>query len=426
MGEVIVVDTIEKFERLKEGVKKTPFLYLQIYSDVNKHPLENRVSCYYILSPTGNEYIVPVNHSEKIIDCSEKLETTDKVAIYDLKSHQHNAVIVAENLYDLNWNMYLKTIKPIDTTEYLTNAHNFYYRTHYDKENINDVVPLVKHLEYFKALGSKLMNYLETDDDQTILSTLAKIEQNGLQTTDKMVYSEYNPFTSTGRPSNRFGGLNFAALNKNDGSRKKFISRFDGGWLVEFDYDAYHPRLIGDKIGYKFPKDSVHEHFAESYGVDYDESKALTFKYLYGGVPREMRNHPFFGKVQDYVMSLWDKFIRLNSTDFLKSDIYNRKIYRKNLLDMNPNKLFNYMIQLMETESNIEILSELLPKIKKHSSKIILYNYDSFLFDWDVEVDKLDYLKKVKVILERNGKYPTSVKLGRNYHEMEDITEKFV
>ena len=93
---------------------------------------------------------------------------------------------------------------------------------------------------------------------------------------------------------------------------------------------------------------------------------------------------------------------------------------------MNPNKLFNYMIQLMETESNIEILSELLPKIENYSSKIILYNYDSFLFDWDVEVDKLDYLKKVKVILERNGKYPTSVKLGRNYHEMEDITERFV
>ena len=60
------------------------------------------------------------------------------------------------------------------------------------------------------------------------------------------------------------------------------------------------------------------------------------------------------------------------------------------------------------------------------SSKIILYNYDSFLFDWDVEVDKLDYLNEVKVILERNGKYPTKVKIGRNYHEMEDITEKFV
>ena len=38
----------------------------------------------------------------------------------------------------------------------------------------------------------------------------------------------------------------------------------------------------------------------------------------------------------------------------------------------------------------------------------------------------LNYLKEVKVILERSGKYPTKVKIGRNYHEMEDITEKFV
>ena len=84
------------------------------------------------------------------------------------------------------------------------------------------------------------------------------------------------------------------------------------------------------------------------------------------------------------------------------------------------------MIQLMETESNIQILSELLPKVKEYNSKMILYNYDSFLFDFDVKVDKLDYLKKVKVILERNGKYPTKVKMGKNYHEMNDITERFV
>ena len=74
---------------------------------------------------------------------------------------------------------------------------------------------------------------------------------------------------------------------------------------------------------------------------------------------------------------------------------------------MNPNKLFNYMIQLMETENNIKILNELLPKIKNYNSKIILYNYDSFLFDFDVKNDKIDYLKEVKVILEQDGKYPT-------------------
>ena len=36
LGKVIVVDTIEKFETLKEGVKKTPFLYLQLYAKAMK------------------------------------------------------------------------------------------------------------------------------------------------------------------------------------------------------------------------------------------------------------------------------------------------------------------------------------------------------------------------------------------------------
>ena len=105
------------------------------------------------------------------------------------------------------------------------------------------------------------------------------MESNGIQTMDGMVYSEYNIFTSTGRPSNRFGGTNFAALNKKDGSRKPYVSRYKNGVLVEMDYDAYHLRLIGELIGYDFPKGSVHEHMAEFFGVDYEESKKLSFQY---------------------------------------------------------------------------------------------------------------------------------------------------
>ena len=48
---------------------------------------------------------------------------------------------------------------------------------------------------------------LSYNDD--ILNNLSYLEGNGIQTTEGMVYSEYNIFTSTGRPSNRFGGTNF-------------------------------------------------------------------------------------------------------------------------------------------------------------------------------------------------------------------------
>ena len=120
---------------------------------------------------------------------------------------------------------------------------------------------------------------LENENDD-IIDNLTYLESSGLRYDKNIVFSEYNPYTSTGRPSNRFGGINFAALNKSDGSRAKFISRFGSkGKLVEFDYDAYHLRLIADKVGYKFSDASVHQHFADLFDITYQEAKVLSFQY---------------------------------------------------------------------------------------------------------------------------------------------------
>ena len=137
---------------------------------------------------------------------------------------------------------------------------------------------------------------------------------------------------------------------------------------------------------------------------------------------RIKKNNEYFNKVSDYINILWNGY---KSKEFIVSDIYSKKIYRKNLIDMNANKLFNYTIQLMETENNMKVLGQLIPKIKDYRSKLVLYSYDSFLFDFNME-DGLDYLKKVKNTLEQDGKYPVKVSWGLNYHEMKDITEKFV
>ncbi|MBT7556631.1 hypothetical protein HN615_06870 [Candidatus Woesearchaeota archaeon] len=419
---MIIINTMEKLSDTFKKIRKQPLIYLQMYSDVNKHPKENRVSCYYIRT-LQNEYIIPVHHNERFSEDTLYWNTSSAILVSDLKSYKHCSMINSTEVYDLNWCHYMKTNEPYDFDKHLTNAHHHNYRLHYEKENVNDVIPLVKHAEYFSNLSEDLIRNFEKDYDQTILEVLLKIEKNGIKTTDSMVFSEYNPYTSTGRPSNRFGGMNFAALNKSDGSRKQFISRHKGGVLVEFDFDAYHPRLIGDLIGYEFPNGSAHEHLAKTYGLSYDEGKSLTFKYLYGGITTEMKENPFFGMVDEYIKDLWGVYKR---QDFIESDIYYRKIYRKNMQSMNPNKVFNYKVQLLETENNIRILNTLLPEIEngEYASRLVLYNYDSFLLDFDKE-DGLDYLKKVKGILEQDGKYPTKVSMGDNYHEMRDITEKF-
>ena len=192
--------------------------------------------------------------------------------------------------------------------------------------------------------------------------------------------------------------------------------------LVEMDYDAYHLRLIGEVVDYQFPKGSVHNHMAKLYGVDYDEAKGLSFQYLYGHIPDDViKTNPFFAKVQTYIDEVWNRY---KSNNFIESDIYSKRIYRKNLSDMNKNKVFNYLIQLMETENNMKILTELLPEISGYKSKLVLYSYDSFLFDFYLP-DGLDFLQKVKGIIEQNDKFPVKVGKGWNYHEMEDITEKF-
>ena len=48
----------------------------------------------------------------------------------------------------------------------------------------------------------------------------------------------------------------------------------------------------------------------------------------------------------------------------------------------------------------MKVLSELIPKLKGYESKLILYSYDSFLFDFNVD-DGLDYLIDVKNTLEQ-------------------------
>ena len=91
---------------------------------------------------------------------------------------------------------------------------------------------------------------------------------------------------------------------------------------------------------------------------------------------------------------------------------------------MNKNKLFNYLIQLMETENNMRMLTELIPKLYDYKSKLVLYSYDSFLFDFYLP-DGVNFLKEVKKSVEQKNKFPVKVSKGWNYHEMKDITRKF-
>ena len=424
----MILENSNELESFQKLYQQQDSIVIPISSDTNKHPAEDDLCLLYVQMMSGEEFILPFNHSETLNIDIPNLDSKTKKYTYDKKKLTH--FISLNNVIDVNLSHYMKTNQPLIVDDIETSAHYFFNMRHYKKRNINKVIPVLKHLEYCRNLSKILREVIETASDSDnmsynndVLDNLSYIEQNGIQTESNLVYSEYNIYTSTGRPSNRFGGTNFAALNKKDGSRKPYVSRHKAGVLVEMDYDAYHLRLIGDRIGYEFEEGSVHEHMAKLYGVDYNEAKSLSFKYLYGYIPDEIKNNnEYFNQVSTYINTLWREY---KSNDFIVSDIYNKKIYKKNLTDMNANKLFNYTIQLMETENNMKALSKLIPKIQDYKSKLILYSYDSFLFDFNME-DGLEYLKEVKDILEQDMKFPLKVSWGLNYHEMKDITEKFV
>jgi len=425
----MIIETVNQFRRFHSKFKSEDCIVIPIFSDTNLHPQENTLSLLYISFIDGKDYMLPFSHSETInLDISylDKLNSDNKKYTFNKKELLH--AIHLKNVIDVNLQYYMEYNVPLNVDDISTLTHNFFNNKFYNRNNLNSIIPTMKHLEYCRKLSNELKKHINLPVHEyynnDVLNNLQYIESNGLKTLNDIVFSEYNLYTSTGRPSNRFGGVNFAALNKKDGSRKPYISRFGTkGMLVELDYDAYHLRLIGNLIGYEFPKGSVHEHMAKFYGCDYKESKNRSFKYLYGRIPIEVvQMNPFFSKVHDYINEIWSGY---KKEDFITSNIYSKKIYRKNLSNMNKNKLFNYLIQLTETENNMRMLTDLISHLKefKYESKLVLYSYDSFLFDFNMN-DGTRFLNAVKSIIEQLGKYPTKVSKGTNYHQMKNITEK--
>jgi hypothetical protein len=106
------------------------------------------------------------------------------------------------------------------------------------------------------------------------------------------------------------------------------------------------------------------------------------------------------------------------------SPISGKTIYKSNLKNMNPQKLFNYMLQLLEFEDVHEYLNQIKIILDRSETKLILYTYDSLLFDFN-GTDGKELLIGIKRIMESQGKLVT-VDMGVNYYDMKSIDNYFV
>jgi hypothetical protein len=218
------------------------------------------------------------------------------------------------------------------------------------------------------------------------------------------VYTQYNLYTTTSRPSNTFNNINYAALNKDNGERECYKPINDK--FIELDFQGYHPRLIGNMIGFEFPKDqNTYEYLSGLLGVSAQETKELTFKQLYGGVWNEYRDKPFFKEVAVFTDELWNDF---KGSGYVTTK---NKLFKKGKIqDMTPAKLLNYVVQSAETATNTIFLNNILNKLENKKTKLVLYTYDAFLFDYAKEDGNI--LQEIVNILE----YPVSIKQGNTYH----------
>ena len=433
----MIIESDIDFQRVQASLRSGDSFWIPVYSDKYRHYVNNRISFVYIYSIADNEdYIVPFHHMDCLNLKSEQLQ--------HLTSH-HNIFVLGKKrfqytygntCYDADLFAWWHTNKMLPLDETNTAAHDMWSKWWHNETNTNDWLPITRHLERCINMRTeflKLYNTVEISDeyktyDISVCKAFGDIEQYGLyQSTKQLAHTEYNLYTSTGRPSNKFGGINYAAMIKEDGSRKIYSSRFAKGMLVEYDYDAYHVRLIASLIGYTLPMGSVHTYFGKQYfdtddlsEEQYDQSKQITFRLLYGGIDDDFAQIPFFNKVRQYINKLWKEF---KLSGYITTPIYKRRMLRNNLHDMNANKLFNYLLQATETEHNIKQVLAVNNLLINYQSRLVLYTYDSFLFDFDM-ADGRHVLCDIKNALSDNGQYPVKLKAGVDYDSMQDMTNR--
>ena len=439
----MIVDYESDVKTCLNIIAENKTLLVPIYANPTTHTCIQDIYALYIYCEDNSEWIVPIHHTEQIRGFNEYLK--DFLALTDIYIHDKKRWLQTggnDAVWDVKTLWWYTYNEAYDETHYPTAAHEFYWRRLKSLSQVNSVIPMQQHLAMCQKIRHyawpMILNVKLTDSykrfNELYPRTFADIEQNGLavNSTFRMpelvdnnrVYSRYNYHTTTGRPSNAQGGFNYAAMNKEDGTRSAFVSRHTAGALVEMDFDSYHVRLIAKLIGYDLPDTSIHDYLGQFYfGVDKlteeqrSESKSITFRLLYGGIDKEFLIIPFFQQVNDFVFKLWATWKR---SGCVKTPIIGRSICKDQVTNMTSYKLFNYYLQATETEVSVKKLAELQKYLQDYKTCIILYTYDSVLFDVPLSEAK-GLLPEIKMLLE-NGNFPVKCKVGDIYDKMSNIT----
>lgn len=425
---------IEKSSQLKNLHAEDCFVRFIPFS--NKfHPTLTELSLVYVRPLNDKKgYMLCINHNESL--------SLTKDEVFDWLNNHTEDLWILDKKEALHWYPYndklldVNLIEPIDKSLFGNACIDYYNAIHYSLPNVNCLIPISKHYEECETLfnaslpiikqhtltntafqfsnyrTSKVFNQIESNGiklnkDCFIDYYRGKLKHPEFNLSRSRIYTQYNLYTTTSRPSNTFNSINFAALNKEDGERSCYQP--ENTKFIEIDFQGYHPRLIGELVGFEFPKDrNTYEYLGEILGVTQQEAKELTFKQLYGGVWSEYQNKPFFKDVNMFIDGMWDEY------QYGGRYVTQNKIFIPDA-EMTRSKLFNYIIQSAETSTNVELLELVLNYLEDKKTKLVLYTYDAFLFDYAEEDGNI--ISDIVKILE----YPVTIKQGQTYHGLEKI-----
>ena len=427
--------------------------WVPVMSDRDRHFVLNRISSMYIYSmDTDEEYIVSFHNVDlESVDSDSffnALPGGDRIAynarympIDDRKEFGFQ-----ERFSDADMVVWYHNGSSITLDDRASTVFDVYKRMYPKSLNIHDVVPIMRILEYGREVRNYYIQHSPSDPhamwkyyDDVHRKTLDRISRAGIfidpdiyeehynrQAPGNVLYTEFNPYTITGRPSCKFGGINFNSLSKTSGVRNMIVSRFEHGRLFELDYDSYHVRLIADMVGYEFPEGNIHEYLAKQYfgtpKIDEDQyakSKSITFRQMYGGVEDKYKHIEFYKSVSAYIEGLWESY---NTDGYIESPNVRRRFHSTwyDPDNMSKTKLFSYIMQCHETEVNMVVLEEILQYLYQKKTKIIMYTYDAIVIDHYPPEGK-EVIERIAHIMSRRG-YPVNMKVGVNYGDMVDVT----
>jgi hypothetical protein len=399
-----------------------------IPSSYSYHPKLTNVSLVYYRN-IEKGYIFAIKHSETTsLDVKrvvEFLKKHDRVFVLDRKYHSY--FIDSKNLVDVKFEI------QESKSEFKTPLQLEYEKKFSDRENCNELIPVTKHYEHLESVYEYYKTYFYNCGDHSSINKVVDayfyVENNRVGVKDCFfdeftvhnkkhsyidggVYTHYNMYNQTGRPTNTFNGVNFLAIPKEDHYRTCIIPKTD--YLVEYDFDGYHIRLIANELGVELPKTSIHEYLGKQYfqkpeltEEEYKQSKTITFRQLYGGVMEEYRHIELFYKMESMIDALWRQY---NSNKVLRLPTGTSLFYEES---MTPYKVFNYYVQNLETKNNSEKIIAIRDLLVGRSTELVLITYDAFLFDFKVS-DGKELLCSIKDILESGG-FPVKHKYGKDY-----------